>query len=88
MVLFFRYYVEMIKEKCTLTNNSADNNGTITSNSCSTKGDDTIVTNDAVADFLESNLQNFIRDCNAKVVLKCEDSQDRDPGKSLGCFMS
>ena len=51
------------------------------------KGDDTL-TNDAVADFLDNNLQNFIRDCNAKVVLKCEDSQDRDPGKSLGCFMS
>ena len=45
-------------------------------------------TNDAVADFLENNLQNFIRDCNAKVVFKCDDSQDRDPGKSLGYFMS
>ena len=42
-------------------------------------------TNDAVADFLEDNLQNFIRDCNAKVVVNCEDSED--PGKSLGCFM-
>ena len=45
-------------------------------------------TNDAIADFLENNLQNFIRDCNANVVFKCDDSQDRDPGKSLGCFMS
>ena len=45
-------------------------------------------TNDAIADFLENNLQNFIRDCDAKVVFKCEDSKDGDPGKSLGCFMS
>ena len=49
------------------------------------KGEDTN-TNDAVADFLENNLQNFIRDCNAKVVVDCENSED--PGKSLGCFLS